>query len=58
MLSAEEIEQAGLNLVPEGVTPETEGNHRHGFGTPQTSVNPVAPVLLTRSSFSVFFEHC
>jgi hypothetical protein len=54
MLSAEEIEQDGLNLIPEGVTPETEGNHRHGFDTPQTSVNPVAPVLLTRSSFSLF----
>jgi hypothetical protein len=54
MLSAEEIEQDVLNLIPEGVTPESEGNHRHGFGTRQTSVNPVAPVLLTRSSFSLF----
>jgi hypothetical protein len=54
MLSAEETEQDGLDLIPEGVTPETECKHRHGSGTGQTSFNTVAPVILTRSSFSLF----
>jgi hypothetical protein len=54
MLSAEEAEQDGLDLIPAGVTPETECKHRHGSGTGQTSFNTVAPVILTRSSFSLF----